>query len=307
MRMPVAAGGWFSGLCRRRPRRHGGNPTFKKPALASRGRDGRVKKWVESGELAPIIRSVPGVPLDAGVPRDQGTVQVLFGASAAVHAGGTNSRGKARLIRWRARFKNMQPTTVPSRNSATAPLTPAVTVFLCVNAAREGQSPTCSRRRRPSVPPFHGPFAVKEVRVPCTGRIQPEHLLKAFETGTDAVCVIACDEGNCHHLEGSRRAKRRIAYVAQLLDDIGLGAQRLMMFHLPGSAREDMVLGVSEGDGPAATAPSPERAAQVQAIIDEVVARVRRLPPNLMPVPGETPPPPEATYEIEQPEEESDE
>jgi coenzyme F420-reducing hydrogenase delta subunit len=200
----------------------------------------------------------------------------------------------------------MQPKTVLGRNSTPIPFNPAVTVFICANAAREGQSPTCSRRRRPSVPRFNWPFAVKEVLVPCTGRIQPEHLLKAFETGADAVCVIACDEGNCHHLEGSRRAKRRVDYVAGLLEDIGLGAQRLMMFHLPGSAREDMALG-AEDAAPAAAGPSPERAAQVQAIVDEAVARIGRLPPNLMPVPGEAPPPPEATYEIEQPEEESDE
>ena len=209
----------------------------------------------------------------------------------------------------------MQPTTVPSRSAASSQA-PAVTVFVCVNAARQGQPPS-SRRRPPSVPSFQWPFAASEVRVPCSGRIQPEHLLKAFETGADAVCVIACEEGNCHHAEGCRRAKRRVEYVGRLLEEIGLGAQRLMLYHLPGSAREDMALGVeaapSTGSGrpeqgrTAAAGPSPDLAAKVKALVDEVTARVRRLPPNLMPAPGETPPPPEATYEVQQPEEESDE
>ncbi len=129
---------------------------------------------------------------------------------------------------------------------------------------------------------------VNEVLVPCTGRIQPEQILKAFETGADAVCIIACEEGNCHYVEGCRRAKRRVEYVARLLEDIGLGAQRLMMFYLPGSAREDMGLGVQD-----AARAALDLAAPVKALVDEVVARVRRLPPNPMPVPGETPPPPE--------------
>jgi coenzyme F420-reducing hydrogenase delta subunit len=195
----------------------------------------------------------------------------------------------------------MQPTTVPSRDSAAPPLAPAVTVFMCVNAARTGELPS-SRRRRPSLPPMNWPLPVHEVLVPCTGRIQPEQLLKAFEMGADAVCVIACEEGNCHHVEGCRRAQRRVEYVARLLEDIGLGAQRLMMYHLPGSAREDMALGVQEAAGPPADLAGP-----IKALVDEVVARVSRLPPNLMPVPGETPPPPETTYEVEHPEEESDE
>jgi hypothetical protein len=154
------------------------------------------------------------------------------------------------------------------------------------------------------VPQFDWPFPVKQVLVPCTGRIQPEHLLKAFEAGADAVCVIACDRGNCHHLQGNRRAKVRIEYVARLLEDIGPGAQRLMMFHLPGSARADMALGAGAAGGPGQ---SPDLAARIQAIVGEVVSRVGRLPPNLMPAPRETPPPPEATYRIAQSEEESDE
>ena len=74
-----------------------------------------------------------------------------------------------------------------------------------------------------------------EIVVPCTGKLQPEHLLKAFEAGADAVCVIACARDNCHYLEGSRRAERRVEYVRKLLDEIGLGADRLLVFHLAAS------------------------------------------------------------------------
>jgi len=209
----------------------------------------------------------------------------------------------ARPIWVRARAEAMKPAISPPRNPTWPPFTPAVTVFLCANAVRGGRSPASAASACPSAPTFNWPFAVKEVLVPCTGRIQPEHLLKAFETGADAVCVITCDEANCHHVDGSRRARRRVEYVGRMLEDIGPGAQRVMLLHLPGSAREDMAIGLGEaappGEGPSA--------AQIQALVDEVVMRVMRLPPNLMPVPRESPPPPEATYEIEQPQEESDE
>jgi hypothetical protein len=89
---------------------------------------------------------------------------------------------------------------------------------------------------------------VKEILVPCSGRLQPEHLLKAFESGSDAVCVIGCEEDNCHNHEGSQRCARRVDYVQELLEQIGIGRDRLWRFRLPGSAREDMALGAGEPD-----------------------------------------------------------
>lgn len=86
---------------------------------------------------------------------------------------------------------------------------------------------------------------MRELLVPCTGRLQPEHILKAFEVGADVVCVIGCQEDNCHTLEGSTRCTRRIDYVRGLLDQIGIGKDRLWHYRLPGSAREDMALGIA--------------------------------------------------------------
>jgi hypothetical protein len=65
-------------------------------------------------------------------------------------------------------------------------------------------------------------------------------VLKAFESGTSIVSVIACEEGNCCFVEGSTRCSRRLEYVRFILREIGLGDQRLLLFHLPGSAAEDL-------------------------------------------------------------------
>jgi coenzyme F420-reducing hydrogenase delta subunit len=41
--------------------------------------------------------------------------------------------------------------------------------------------------------------------------------------------------GDCHFLEGNLRAKERVEYTKSLLDEIGLGGDRLEMFHIGAS------------------------------------------------------------------------
>jgi coenzyme F420-reducing hydrogenase delta subunit len=160
----------------------------------------------------------------------------------------------------------------------------SITVFLCANCFRGGALPSPTGHR-PVALEFDWPFTTVEVIVACTGKIQPEHLLKSFEAGSDAVCVIACDKDNCHYLEGSRRAGRRVEHVARLLEEVSLGGRRVMLFHLPGSAREDMAAGVA-GEGVSTSTPQGERDEQLRAIRDAVVARVESLEPNPLRDPG---------------------
>jgi coenzyme F420-reducing hydrogenase delta subunit len=113
-------------------------------------------------------------------------------------------------------------------------------MFVCANSARPGASPTSGMRTPPSHLAFDWPFLPHEVLLPCAGKLQPEHLLKAFEAGADLVCVVTCAGDNCHTLEGSLRAQRRVEFVRSMLDEMGVGGERLMLATLPGSASEDM-------------------------------------------------------------------
>ena len=54
------------------------------------------------------------------------------------------------------------------------------------------------------------PASIKVVRVPCTGKVDLLHILKAFESGVDGVYVAGCLEGECHFLTGNLRAKKRV-------------------------------------------------------------------------------------------------
>jgi len=204
-------------------------------------------------------------------------------------------------------MSNIGAATAPSstgNDRAAARGERVVVAFICENCARPGLVPSSGIRRRPTTPDFAWPFPVGEVVVPCAGRLQPEHFLKAFEDGADAIGVICCEEGNCHHLEGNRRCSRRLDYVSGLLEQVGLGANRLMIFHLPGSAVEDMALGLAAGASSTAT---PVLDATVKGKIAEVreqfVARLATISRNPLckgALPDESP------YEVDS-EDESDE
>jgi hypothetical protein len=118
---------------------------------------------------------------------------------------------------------------------------------------------------------------VREILVACTGRLQPEHVLKAFESGSDVVSLVACQEDNCHYVEGSKRCARRADYLRSMLDAIGLGGRRLLLFHLPGTAAEDMALAAGR---PAPACAPEELNAQAAAIRDQVVEALAALAPN---------------------------
>jgi coenzyme F420-reducing hydrogenase delta subunit len=76
------------------------------------------------------------------------------------------------------------------------------------------------------------PASVKVLPVACTGTIGTLHLLSALEQGADGVLVVACPEGNCHHLTGNVRAERRVAQARAILVEAGLAPERLRLIRL---------------------------------------------------------------------------
>jgi len=76
------------------------------------------------------------------------------------------------------------------------------------------------------------PANVRVLRFPCTGKIEENHILAAFEQGVDGVMVAGCLEGGCHFLEGNLRARKRVERVKTFLSEIGVEQERLEMFNL---------------------------------------------------------------------------
>ena len=68
---------------------------------------------------------------------------------------------------------------------------------------------------------------VRIIKLPCTGRIDPLFILKAFEGGADGVLVSGCHPGDCHYTSGNYHARRRWSIFKNLLNLAGIGDQRL--------------------------------------------------------------------------------
>ncbi len=60
----------------------------------------------------------------------------------------------------------------------------------------------------------------------------PLHLMEALKKGADGVYVAGCLEGDCHFKTGNTRATKRVAYIKKLLDEIGIGGERVEMFSM---------------------------------------------------------------------------
>jgi F420-non-reducing hydrogenase iron-sulfur subunit len=93
--------------------------------------------------------------------------------------------------------------------------------------------------------------------VPCSGRVDPFHILKALQSGADGVLVSGCHPGDCHYLTGNYVARRRFAVLSDLLEFAGIDPGRVSFSW------------VSAAEG--------ERFAEV---VREVTEKVRVLGPN---------------------------
>jgi coenzyme F420-reducing hydrogenase delta subunit len=79
------------------------------------------------------------------------------------------------------------------------------------------------------------PPEIKIILMPCTGRVDILHLLKAFEGGADVVFVAGCLEGECHYLTGNIQARKRVAKLKKDFVSMGFEPERLEMFNLSSS------------------------------------------------------------------------
>ncbi len=79
------------------------------------------------------------------------------------------------------------------------------------------------------------PSNIKIIRVPCTGKIDVLHVLRAFEKGADGVYAVGCREGDCHYNAGNFRARKRIEQAQEILETIGVEGKRAQMYNLASS------------------------------------------------------------------------
>ena len=69
---------------------------------------------------------------------------------------------------------------------------------------------------------------VRMIRLPCSGRIDPQFMIKAFEQGADGVVISGCHPGDCHYNEGNYYSRRRNTAFRQLMGFHGIDIERIV-------------------------------------------------------------------------------
>jgi F420-non-reducing hydrogenase iron-sulfur subunit len=131
------------------------------------------------------------------------------------------------------------PTEPVAQPSAPPPWEPEIIAFCCNYCAYAAADLAGSKR-------MQYPTNVRIIHLPCTGKLEMEHVLAAFERGIDGILVAGCLEGGCHFLEGNLRARRRTDRIRETLDEIGVGRERLKMVNLSAAMAPTFVERVRE-------------------------------------------------------------
>jgi F420-non-reducing hydrogenase iron-sulfur subunit len=128
---------------------------------------------------------------------------------------------------------------------------PKVVAFLC-NWCSYAGADLCGVSR------FQYPPNLRVIRVMCSGSVNPLYILRAFQSGADAVLVMGCHPGDCHYLKGNLYARRRFALLRNLLSYVGIDPKRFQVSWVS----------ASEGD-------------KFAAVVKDVIEEARALGPQI--------------------------
>jgi len=84
------------------------------------------------------------------------------------------------------------------------------------------------------------------VRVNCSGRVDPQHILWAFREGADGVLIGGCHPHDCHYQDGNYKTMRRVALLKPLLAQMGIEPERLRLEWISAAEGEKLVHVMSE-------------------------------------------------------------
>ncbi len=101
------------------------------------------------------------------------------------------------------------------------------------------------------------PTQVKIIRVPCSCRVNPLFILRAFQRGADGVILCGCHPGDCHYSTGNYHTRRRMTLLFSMLNYLGIESARTR------------VEWVSAAEG-----------ARFVSVMDDFVGKISELGPN---------------------------
>src|SRR5574344_270454 len=105
--------------------------------------------------------------------------------------------------------------TAPDKTAAPAEFEPKIVAFCCNWCSYAGADGAGTARKQ-------YPADVKIIRVPCSCRVNPLFVLRAFQRGADGVIICGCHPGDCHYTTGNYYARSRMTLLFSMLDYLGI-------------------------------------------------------------------------------------
>jgi F420-non-reducing hydrogenase iron-sulfur subunit len=99
---------------------------------------------------------------------------------------------------------------------------PKIVGFLCKWCAYTGADLAGTSR-------IKYPPNITPIRVNCSGRVDPTHVLKALAMGADGVLIAGCHPGDCHYTNGNVKTIRRFKVLERLLEQFGVEKERVRL------------------------------------------------------------------------------
>jgi len=99
---------------------------------------------------------------------------------------------------------------------------PTIVAFCCNWCSYAGADLAGSSR-------LNYPAEAKVIRIPCSCRVNPMFILRAFEKGADGVIICGCHPGDCHYSTGNYYTRRRMALLFSLLEYMGIERERIRL------------------------------------------------------------------------------
>lgn len=105
---------------------------------------------------------------------------------------------------------------------ATSEFEPRIIAFLCNWCTYTGADLAGTSR-------IQYPPNVRIIRLMCSGGLDPVYVAKALLEGADGVLIGGCHPGDCHYQSGNYKARRRVAILQSILEQMGFDSERVWL------------------------------------------------------------------------------
>ncbi len=73
------------------------------------------------------------------------------------------------------------------------------------------------------------PPNIRVIRMMCSGGVDMVYVMKALLEGADGVLIGGCHPGDCHYQSGNFKARRRVAILKKILQQLGFNEDRVWL------------------------------------------------------------------------------